>query len=177
MVRTCKWSQNKIWLLHQTINNNIQHAKLLTHLVWIDIDWFCIEHIHLAAFLHQLSYTSHLLLLLLFVINHLAFGGPSRFFLFELINHFAKFISSFIGLSSKLRICWIKCRDILEQLLACFVSTIEFLLKAASIADCENVFLLDFECTLWVFALATQHIFVDKPIENKIKLRIRLMSN
>ena len=43
------------------------------------------------------------------------------------------------------------------------MSVIELLLVAARVANSGDVFILDFEGTLRVFALTAQHVFLDEP--------------
>ena len=121
----------------------------------------CVQNIHLATISHQLLHTSLVILLLLLFIRTLYLFG--QLFVLLLFRHFAEFGRSLVCFATKLRIRRIESWNVLKQLLSSLVSVIELLLVAARIANGIDVFILDFESTLRVFALSAQDVFLDEP--------------
>ncbi len=121
----------------------------------------CVKNIHLATISHQLLHTSLVILLLLLFIRTLYLFG--QLFVLLLFRHFAEFCRSLVRFATKLRIRRIESWNVLKQLLSSLVSVIELLLVAARVANGIDVFILDFESTLWVFALSAQDVFLDEP--------------
>ncbi len=77
--------------------------------------------------------------------------------------HFAEVLGRLASLTTELGIGRVKRGHIFDELLASFVLTVEFLLVAASIANSEDFFLLNFESALGILALAAKDVFMDKP--------------
>lgn len=137
------------------------NATILTHFLRIHFYGLRVQHVDLAALLHQLGGPDLGLLLLFLSLRLVACWLLNESFV--LLRHLAEVLGGLAGFASELGVGRVKGGHIFDELLARLVLVVEFLLVAAGIADGEHLLLLDLEGALGVLALAAENVFVDKP--------------